>query len=171
MSAQDAAWEGVDGDAQASVLWAVSVAAEVVVFLFLGRRMLERLGPGRAMTLAALAGVVRWGSAAQTAWFPVMALVEPLHGLTFALLHLACMDMIGRVVPARLAATAQAFYATIAMGATSALVKLGAGPLYGHFRAAAFWAMAAMCAAALPVTWGIHLPGMQAGLRSDAHAV
>ncbi len=150
---------------QASVLWAVSVAAEVVVFLFLGRRILKRLGPGRAMTLAALAGIVRWGTAAQTAWFPVMALVEPLHGLTFALLHLACMDMIGRVVPARLAATAQAFYATIAMGATSALVTLGAGPLYGHFGAAAFWAMAAMCAAALPVTWGIHLQGVQADLR------
>ena len=143
---------------QASVLWAMSVASEIVVFLFLGRWMLERLGPGRAMTLAALAGVIRWGAAARTAWFPVMALVEPLHGLSFALLHLACMDMIGRVVPAALAATAQAFYATIAMGAISALVTLAAGPLYGHFGAASFWAMAAMCAAALPLTWGIHLP-------------
>ena len=95
---------------QASLLWSLSVAAEVVVFLFVGRRLLERLGPGRAMALSALAGIVRWSAAAETAWFPVMALVEPLHGLTFALLHLACMDTIGRVVPASLAATAQAFY-------------------------------------------------------------
>ena len=30
-----------------------------------------------------------------------MALVEPLHGFTFALLHLACMEMITRTVPAK----------------------------------------------------------------------
>lgn len=148
--------------AQAGLLWATSVAAEIVVFLFLGRWILERLGPGRAMALAALAGVIRWGAAAQTAWFPVMALVEPLHGLTFALLHLTCMDMIGHVVPARMAATAQAFYATIAMGATSAVVTLAAGPMYEQLGAAAFWAMAAMCAGALPVARSIRIPKMQA---------
>ena len=140
---------------QVSLLWAVSVAAEVVVFLLLGRQMLERLGPGRAMTLAAVAGVVRWGTAAQTAWFSAMALVEPLHGLSFALLHLACMDVIGRSVPKELAATAQTIYATIAMGATSALVTLASGPLYQQYGAHAFWAMAAMCALALPLTMGI----------------
>jgi PPP family 3-phenylpropionic acid transporter len=86
-----------------------------------------------------------------------MAVVEPLHGLTFALLHLACMDMISRVVPIKLAATAQTFYATIAMGATSAAVTLAAGPLYGHFGAAAFWAMAAMCVLAIPAARGIRL--------------
>jgi PPP family 3-phenylpropionic acid transporter len=107
------------------------------------------------MILAAGAGMVRWATDAQTAWFPLMAAVEPLHGLTFALLHLACMDMIGRVVPIKLAATAQAFYATIAVGATSAAVTLAAGPVYGHFGAAAFWAMAAMCALAIPVAKGI----------------
>jgi MFS transporter, PPP family, 3-phenylpropionic acid transporter len=140
---------------QASLLWSSSVAAEVMVFLFLGRWLLNRLKPGRAIILAAVAGVVRWVTAAQTSWFPFMAVVEPLHGLTFGLLHLACMDMIGRVVPINLAATAQAFYATIAMGATSAAVTLAAGPLYGHFGAAAFWAMAAMCALAIPSARGI----------------
>ena len=80
-----------------------------------------------------------------------MALVEPLHGFTFALLHLACMEMIARTVPAKLAATAQAFYATIAMGAVSAAVTLASGLLYGAIGPHAFWAMAAMCAGALPV--------------------
>jgi PPP family 3-phenylpropionic acid transporter len=140
---------------QASLLWSSSVAAEVVVFLFLGRWLLNRLGPARALILAAMAGVVRWITAAQTAWFPFMALVEPLHGLTFALLHLACMDLITRVVPIKLAATAQTFYATIAMGATTAAVTLASGPLYGHFGAAAFWPMAAMCALAIPAARGV----------------
>ena len=140
---------------QASILWSISVAAEVLVFTFLGRRILEKLGAGRAIILSACAGVVRWGLAARTAWFPVMAFVEPLHGLTFALLHLACMDVIGRVVPKRLASTAQTFYATVAMGATAALVTLASGPLYARFGPGAFWAMAGMCAAALPIAVGI----------------
>ena len=142
---------------QAGVLWAVSVAAEVVVFLLLGRRLLERLGPARAMMLAALAGVLRWSAAALTAWFPVMAIVEPLHGLTFALLHLTCIDMIGRVVPANLAATAQAFYTTVALGTTSAAVTLASGPLYERFGAGAFWAMVALCLLALPLARGIRV--------------
>lgn len=151
---------------QASVLWSISVAAEVVVFLFLGRRILQRLGPGRALMLSAVGGIIRWGTAAQTASFPIMSIVEPLHGLTFALLHLACMAMIGSVVPTRLAATAQAFYATIAMGATSAVVTLASGPLYGALGAAAFWIMAAMCAVALPIARGVRLPS-----SASTHAV
>ena len=149
--------------AQCSLLWALSVAAEVLVFLLLGRKLLERLGPARAVALSAVAGVVRWGTAAQTAWFPAMVAVEPLHGLTFALLHLACMDMIGRVVPARLAASAQAFYATVAMGATAAAVTLVSGQLYGHLGAAAFWTMVAMCAVALPLALQLQMPAGHAG--------
>ncbi len=136
---------------QCSVLWALSVASEVAVFVLLGGWLLRRLGPGGALALSAVAGIVRWSTAAQTAWFPAMALVEPLHGLTFALLHLACMQVIARAVPPPLAATAQAFYGTIAMGATSAAITLVSGPLYGHLGAAAFWPMAAMCALALPI--------------------
>ena len=140
---------------QSSVLWALSVASEVAVFVFVGPALLRRLGPARAVALSAVAGIVRWGTAAQTAYFPAMALVEPLHGLTFALLHLACMDMITRVVPGRLAATAQAFYATLAMGATSAAVTLVSGPLYAGFGARSFWFMAGLCALALPVAVGL----------------
>jgi MFS transporter, PPP family, 3-phenylpropionic acid transporter len=142
---------------QSSVLWSISVAAEVGMFLYVGQRLLERVGPGRAMMLSAIAGIIRWGTAAQTAWFPAMALVEPLHGLTFALLHLACMDMIERVVPAELAATAQTFYATVAMGAMSAVVTLASGPLYDAYGAKSFWSMAVMCALALPIARNIRV--------------
>jgi PPP family 3-phenylpropionic acid transporter len=141
---------------RASILWAISVSAEVVVFVFFGAGLLKRLGPARAMGLSAAAGVLRWGTAALTASFPILVFVEPLHGLTFALLHLACMDVIARSVPIGLASTAQAFYATVAMGATSSIVTLASGPLYGHFGASAFWPMAAMCGAALSLTPKLH---------------
>ena len=112
------------------------------------------------MMLAAVAGAIRWSAAARTALFPILIFVEPLHGLSYALMHLACMDVIATVVPARLAATAQAFYATVATGAVSAAVTLLSGSLYGRFGPGAFWAMAAMCVLALPVAQTLRrLPG------------
>ena len=143
---------------QSSVLWALSVAAEMLVFVVIGPWLLAALGPSRAILLAAGAGVVRWAAAAMTASFSIMALVEPLHGLTFALLHLACMEVIGRIVPIALAATAQAVYATLAVGGTAAMVTLASGPLYGQFGAGAFWVMALLCALALPVAAGLRAP-------------
>ena len=143
------------GPGAAGMLWGASVAAEVFVFFVLGPVIIERLGPAAAAMLAAAAGVVRWGTTAVTAALPAMALVEPLHGFTFALLHLTCVRMITRIVPAQLAATAQAFYGTVAVGAASTALTFASGPLYGELGASAFWVMAALCAAALPISWGL----------------
>ena len=135
------------------LLWSESVAAEVLVFLVLGRPLLDRLEPAGATMLAAAAGVLRWAVMAQTAWLPAVALVQPLHGLTFALQHLAAMRLLALIVPPRLAATALTLYGTVAVGAATALLTLASGALYGRFGAAAFWAMGALCAAAIPVAW------------------
>jgi MFS transporter, PPP family, 3-phenylpropionic acid transporter len=43
------------------VLWSLSVAAEVVVFVVVGRPLLDRIGPAGAAVLSAGAGVVRMG--------------------------------------------------------------------------------------------------------------
>ncbi len=144
---------------ECGVLWALSVAAEVVVFVLVGPALLRRLGPGRALAVSALAGVVRWVAVAQTSAFGVLALVEPLHGFTFALLHLACVQTIARVVPAGLAATAQAIYGSFAVGAVSVVMTVAAGPLYARFGAGAFWGMAGLCALAIPATRGLGSPG------------
>lgn len=143
------------GPGAAGMLWGESVAAEVLVFFVLGPAIIGRLGLGGAAMLAAASGVVRWSTAALTAALPAMALVEPLHGFTFALLHLTCVHMIGRTVPVQLSATAQAFYGTVAVGAASTALTFASGPLYGRLGASAFWIMAALCAAALPVSYGL----------------
>ena len=80
-----------------------------------------------------------------------MVLVEPLHGLTFALLHLACMQMLSVIVPPALAATAQAIYGGVAVGTMTAIITLVSGPLYGALGPRAFWFMALFCAVALPI--------------------
>jgi PPP family 3-phenylpropionic acid transporter len=138
----------------ASALWSESVAAEVLVFFFVGPRLLMRLRPAAAVAIAAAAGVVRWVAVASSTSVMVLALVQPLHGLTFAALHLACMRIIPAIVPQHLAATAQAMYA-LGAGATTALLTLASGWLYTALGAHGFLVMALLCAVALPLTRGL----------------
>jgi PPP family 3-phenylpropionic acid transporter len=91
--------------------------------------------------------------AAQTTNIAALALVQPLHGVTFALLHLSCMRLIARIVPHGLEGTAQAIYATVGIGLTSALLTVLSGMLYARLGGQAFWIMAALCVVALPLTW------------------
>lgn len=135
-----------------SLLWSEAVAAEVLVFWFVGPLLVRRLTPAGAMALAAGAGMLRWAVMAQTADVAAIALVQPLHGVTFALLHLACMRVLARTVPPGFEGTAQALYATAGVGAAAALLTLASGALYGSLGPPAFWFMAALCAAALPLT-------------------
>jgi PPP family 3-phenylpropionic acid transporter len=142
----------------ASLLWSESVAAEVLVFFIIGPPLVRRLGPAPAAMLAATAGVVRWTvMAASTEIFP-LALVEPLHGLTFALLHLASMRVISETVPNRFAATAQAIYGTVGAGVSTTLMTLASGWLYAQFEGQGFLAMAILCAAAIPLARGLAVP-------------
>src|SRR6516164_4970337 len=138
-----------------SVLWSESVAAEVLVFLLLGPWLLQVLGRTGALFLAAGAAVVRWGVLAQTADTIALAVIEPLHGLTFALFHLGCIRIIGDTVPRSLAGTAQAVYGTVGIGGATALLTMVAGWLFVQFGATGFWGMALLCCAALPVIWSL----------------
>jgi PPP family 3-phenylpropionic acid transporter len=150
-------WRAADvTPAMASVLWSESVAAELIVFFVIGPQLVRRLGPANAIALAAGAGVLRWVVMALTANMIALALVQPLHGLTFAALHLACMRLIAVIVPPSLAATAQALYA-LGAGVTTALLTLASGRLYARLGAEGFFVMAALCAA---------VPLLTAGLRS-----
>jgi PPP family 3-phenylpropionic acid transporter len=135
----------------AGLLWSEAVAAEVVVFLVIGRPLLDRLGPHGAAMLAAAAGVLRWTVSAETAALPMVAMIQPLHGLTFALLHLACMRRLAEIVPPGLSASALTLYGTVGIGAASAALTLASGGLYGAVGADGFWVMAGLCVIALPI--------------------
>ncbi len=143
------------GAGAAGLLWAEAVAAEVLVFLTIGPRLLGRIGLAGGLALAAAAGALRWGIAAQTVALPWLAGAQALHGLSFALLHLACLGLIGETVPAHLRATALTLYGSVGLGLAGALVTLASGPLYAAFGARAFWAMAALSLAALPLAHGL----------------
>jgi PPP family 3-phenylpropionic acid transporter len=140
--------------AASSILWSEAVAAEVVVFVVVGPILLRRLGVAGAAALAAVAGIVRWVVEAETAVIWMLAFVQPLHGITFALLHLACMRVIASSVPAHLAATAQALYAIGPGLATAGLVWVS-GQLYGAYGPPGFLMMAGLCALSLPLVIGL----------------
>jgi PPP family 3-phenylpropionic acid transporter len=145
--------------ATASLLWSESVAAEVLVFFVIGPALVARVTPAGALAIAALAGMLRWAVMAQTTDVMALALVQPLHGITFALLHLACMRLIARTVPQGLEGTAQAIYGTVGIGAATAVLTVVSGALYARLGAQGFWVMAALCALALPLTWKLRQPG------------
>lgn len=135
-----------------SLLWSEAVVAEVVVFLLIGPAILDRLGARGAAVVAAAAGAVRWSVASLTTSVLLLAVIQPLHGLTFALLHLACMRLMQAIVPITIAATAQALYA-FGSGLVSALLTLVSGFLYGTYGGAAFIPMAGLCVIAVPFAW------------------
>ena len=128
-----------------------SVAAEALVFIAVGPWLLHRIGPSTAMAIAAVAGAVRWCVFVTTSDVAAMVLVEPLHGLNFALLHLACMRVIGELVPQEFTASAGDLreggdrdgdpLLTWASGASGGLYKFGAAGL---------WAMALLSISAMP---------------------
>ena len=140
------------------LLWSESVLAEVAVFLVIGPWLLRRLTPGGACAIAATAGIVRWTVVAFTTSPLALGLVQPLHGLTFALLHLACMRLIVSIVPVHLAATALAVYGTLCIGAATALLTLASGVLYQRLDGPAFLVMGTLCLVALPLCRGLRVP-------------
>jgi PPP family 3-phenylpropionic acid transporter len=63
------------------------------------------------------------------------------------------MRLIARTVPDGLEGTAQAIYATLGIGAATALITFVSGILYSGLGAQGFFAMAVLCALALPLTY------------------
>ena len=140
-----------------SALWSESVFAEVVVFLLIGPWLVRRVGPSGSMALAAGAGVLRWTVAAFTTSLGLLACIQPLHGLTFALFHLAAIQLIVTVAPVHLAATAQAIYGTLCVGLAIALLTFASGLLYARAGGETFLLMAALCLLALPICAGLRV--------------
>lgn len=147
-------WWGAAGiePSAISILWSEAVAAEVVVFFLIGPALLHRFGARTATIVAAAAGIVRWSVAGMTTSVLALSIIQPLHGFTFALLHLASMRMMKTLVPTGLAGTAQSIYA-FGAGCLTVMLTLLSGILYAKFGGAAFIPMAILCTVALPLAW------------------
>ncbi len=137
------------GKPAVGAMWAVSVAAEIVFFAFVGRRF-ERVGPYCWLVLAALVSAARF---ALTAAFgdiaAVLVAAQLTHALTFAAHHMACTSLIARHFPDQLRARGSALYSTLGYGVPGVLGGLAGGVLSQRLGlASVFWAAALAALAA-----------------------
>ncbi|MGO2405808.1 MAG: 3-phenylpropionate MFS transporter [Vibrio litoralis] len=130
-------------------LWSFSVVSEVLLFAFSAR-----LFGGwslRAMFLvASVAAIARWSGLALTHDIWLLAGLQTLHGLTFALTHFATIRYIQQADDRHMVPL-QGLYNAIPLGAFVALMTALSGWGYQAWGAGVFWVMAAMGVLALLV--------------------
>jgi len=142
-SALDWAAQGLTGTT-IGLLWAIGVTAEVGLFAWSGR-LLRHVGPAECLCIGAAGAVVRWLLLMIELPFLALPFVQCLHGLSFASTHLGTMQLITRIAPPRMAATAQGDVSVVggvAMGTSMSL----AGVLFQAYGGLAYGAMAAIAA-------------------------
>ena len=111
------------------VLWAVSVAAEIV-WVFTQSRWLPKFSLSMWMFICAAAMVLRMVLTTWAAeWLWALLFAQVLHALTFATQHTACIALLSHHFPGRLRGRGQALYASIGYGVPGVLGALGGGAL------------------------------------------
>jgi PPP family 3-phenylpropionic acid transporter len=135
------AWraQGLDG-ATVGALWALGVAAEIVLFALQGR-LPAFVTPVMLMSAGAAGAVLRWGVMALNPPAVLLPALQLLHALSFGATHLGALSAAAGAAPQGQAATAQAYLA-MALGAGMATAIALSGWLYGNFGSGAYAAMA-----------------------------
>ena len=135
---------GFDGTVVAA-LWALGVAAEIVLFALQSRLPLF-FEPTVLLLTGACGGVLRWVGMAFDPPAFILAALQLLHALSFGATHLGALMFLVRHAPPAQAATAQGYLA-IASGVAMAGAMALSGVLYRDFGSAAYAAMALMAIA------------------------
>ncbi|MTH97796.1 MFS transporter [Roseibium sp. RKSG952] len=154
-------------DFEIGLLWAIGVAAEIVLFTFAGR-LTQRFGPVRFLLAAAIASAIRWSLFPLFDSFAAAAALQLLHGLSFGAAHLGIVGYLARVVPPKWAATGQGLSAA-SIGIQTAAGLALSGLLFEWNTAYPFWAMAAASGFALLLLVVIS-PMLQNRLVANAQA-
>ncbi|MEG3692757.1 3-phenylpropionate MFS transporter [Vibrio coralliirubri] len=128
-------------------LWSLGVVAEVAVFA-LSMRLFSGWSLRTLFVVAAIGVMARWGITASTTAIFALVMVQLLHGVTFAMAHIAAIQYIQSEEQNKMVAL-QALYNAIPLGAFIALMTTLSGWGYELWGANIFWGMAAMGALAL----------------------
>jgi PPP family 3-phenylpropionic acid transporter len=123
-------------------LWSLGVIAEISVFAT-SKRLFAGWSLRNMFLVAALGCALRWTLTAGTTEIWALVLIQLLHGVTFAMAHLAAITYIQRA-PAGQMVALQALYNAIPMGVVIAVMTTVSGWGYERWGANVFWGMAAM---------------------------
>lgn len=109
-------------------LWALGVAAEVVLFVFFMHRVLDTFGARAVLLVSLLLAALRW---LLVAFYPdslgVMILAQLLHAATFGSFHAAAIHLVYGYFRGRLQGRGQALYSSLSFGAGGAIGSLASG--------------------------------------------
>lgn len=145
------------GKTAVGLLWAVSVAAEIVFFWTQGR-WLARWSASAWLVIAAAASVLRFGAIAGFGGVAVvLVLAQTLHAVTFAAQHAACIALVDKHFAGPLRGRGQALYTTLGYGASGVIGGLAGGAISERFGfPAVFAASSVVSVAALLCCWHSH---------------
>lgn len=130
-------------------LWSLGVIAEITVFA-LSKRFIHKLSLQTMFTIASVGVVVRWALTASTTDLWALGFIQLLHGVTFAVVHLASIGYIQKASQNEMVPL-QALYNAIPVGAFTAIMMVLSGVLYEMWGVTVFWVMATMGIIALCV--------------------
>ena len=135
---------------QTSLLWGVAVVAEILLFFF-SRRLLQNWKVTTIFYLATFACIVRWlGLAAANAIW-LIAILQLLHSLTYAVAHYGMVRYITTQPQAHISKL-QALYNGFSNSAMVAILTALSGVIYPYSPAFTFILMAIVVAPAFVVT-------------------
>ena len=107
-------------------------------------------GAGLEAPAGAGGAALRWTGTALTAEPLPLAMLQPLHAVSFAMTMVGAAQLIARMVPPERGATAQALHSALGPGLATAVLNPLSGVLYERFGGGSFLAMAAVAAASWP---------------------
>lgn len=148
------------GTAAIAGLWSLAVLAELITFVN-GKRLQNRFGLRRLLSVALVLTPLRWLLLALPPSLPTLVLSQMGHAVTFAMVHLAAVQMVQRMVPAGARRNAQALYSGLIFGLGIVLGTAVAGPLYVAVSGSGSFLVAAGFAALVAVAWFIAEPRMR----------
>jgi PPP family 3-phenylpropionic acid transporter len=139
---------GLDGLTIAA-LWALGVAAEIVVFALSPRLTLR---PSTLVVIGGCGAMLRWLITAQEPPVAVLAVVQLAHGVSFGVTQVGIMGLMVRHVPMPVVTRAQGYLAACG-GIVASIASIVSGAIYARYGQGAYYAMAAMALSGAAVMW------------------
>lgn len=135
---------------QTSLLWGVAVVAEILLFFF-SRRLLQNWKVTTIFYLATFACIVRWLGLATANMIWLIAILQLLHSLTYAVAHYGMVRYITTQPQAHISKL-QALYNGFSNSAMVAILTALSGVIYPYSPSFTFILMAMVVAPAFVVT-------------------
>ncbi|CAH0524404.1 3-phenylpropionate MFS transporter [Vibrio hippocampi] len=128
-------------------LWSLGVVSEVLLFAF-SKRWFTGMSLRTLFIISSIGVVVRWGLTASTTEVAGLVMIQLLHGVTFAIAHIAAIQYIQKSDASKMVAL-QSLYNALPLGAFIAFMTAVSGWGYQLWGANVFWGMAVMGIVAL----------------------